>query len=307
MRTRARLFYLGEFLKENIDNNIFIKPPTTYTEQIDLLKKRNLIISDDIKTRSILKDTNYYRLSGYMLSIKKDDIFFDNTTFEQIYDYHNFDKKLRQNLFNLIEDIEIAFRSRLAYYIAHKYGPLSYKSSDIFFNKGLHISHLEELNKKINSANTQEIFIKHHFSKYNGEIPIWVIVEILSFSFLSRLFSNMKKEDKKEFSKEYYDYKPFYLQSWIHHLVYIRNICAHFSRLYYKDLVIQPKFLEKDLNLMRPTGKIFDTFFILKKFCCDKNRYEILLKEIDGLFIQFPKVIKKHIGFPENWIEILNN
>jgi abortive infection bacteriophage resistance protein len=294
-------------LTENNDNNIFIKPPTTHTEQIDLLKKRKLFILDDDKAYSILKDTNYYRLSGYMLSVKKDDEFFDNTTFEQIYDYHNFDKKLRQILFDLIEDIEIAFRSRIAYYIAHKYGPLSYKSSNIFFDKNMHSFFLEELNKKINSAYNQELFIKHHFLKYNGEIPIWVLVEILSFSSLSRLFSNMKNEDKKEFSKIYYNSKNWYLQSWIHHIVYIRNICAHFSRLYCKILVIKPKFLEKDLKLIRPTDKIFDTFFILKKFCCDKNRYRTLLSEIDDLFIHFPNIIKKHIGFPENWKEILIN
>jgi abortive infection bacteriophage resistance protein len=292
-------------LTESHDNNIFIKPSTTYTEQINLLKKRKLIFLNDIKACSVLKDTNYYRLSGYMLSVKKDDEFFDNTTFEQIYDYHNFDKKLRQILFDLIEDIEIAFRSRIAYYIAHKYGPLGYKSSNIFLNKNMHSSFIEELNKKINSAYRQELFIKHHFLKYNGEIPIWVLVEILSFSFLSKLFSNMKIEDKKEFSKIYYNSKDVYLQSWIHHLVYIRNICAHFSRLYCKLLVIKPKFLEKDLKFIRPTGKIFDTFFILKYFCCDKNRYTTLLNEAENLFTNFPNADKKHIGFPENWKEIL--
>lgn len=294
-------------MTENSGNKIFIKPPTTYTEQIDLLKKRKLIIFNNDKACSILKDTNYYRLSGYMLSVKKDNEFFDNTTFEQIYNYHNFDKKLRQTLFDLIEDIEIAFRSRIAYYIAHKYGPLSYKSSNIFFNKNMHSSFIEELNKKINSAYKQELFIKHHFLKYNGEIPIWVLVEILSFSSLSKLFSNMKNEDKKEFSKIYYNSKYMYLQSWVHHLVYIRNICAHFSRLYCKLLVIKPKFLEKDLKSIRPTDKIFDTFFILKKFCCDKNRYRTLLSQVDDLFIHFPDVGKKHIGFPENWKEILIN
>ena len=290
---------------EDTDNNIFIKPPTTYAEQINLLKKRKLIILDDAKACSILKDTNYYRLSGYMLSVKKDDEFFNNTTLEQIYAYHNFDKKLRQILFDIIEDIEIAFRSRLAYYIAHKYGPLSYKESNNFFNKDKHNYFLAELNKKVKSAHKQELFIKHHFLKYKGEIPIWVLVEILSFSSISKLLSNMKVEDKNEFSKIYYDFKDIYLQSWIHHLVYIRNICAHFSRLYCKLLVIKPKFLEKDLKIIRPTGKIFDTFFILKKFCCDKNRYGTLLNEIDDLFIHFPDVIKSHIGFPEDWKEIL--
>ncbi|MHB1376804.1 MAG: Abi family protein [Candidatus Humimicrobiaceae bacterium] len=293
-------------MTEATDKNIFIKPPTTYTEQIDLLKKRKLIVFDDAKACSILKDTNYYRLSGYMLSVKKDNEFFDNTTLEQIYTYHNFDKKLIQILFDLIEDIEIAFRSRIAYYIAHKYGPLSYKSSKNFSDKDMHSYFLAELNKKVKSAYKQELFIKHHFLKYDGEIPIWVLVEILSFSSLSKLFSNMKNEDKKEFSKTYYNSKYFYLQSWIHHLVYVRNICAHFSRLYYKLLVIKPKFLEKDLKLMRPTDKIFDTFFILKKFCCDKNRYGTLLNEIDDLFIHFPEVVKSHIGFPEDWKEILN-
>lgn len=294
-------------MAEVSDKNIFIKTPTTYTEQIDLLKKRNLTILDNNRAISILKDTNYYRLSGYMLSVKKDNIFFNNTTLDQIYNYYNFDKKLRQILFNLIEDIEIAFRSRIAYYIAHKYGPLGYKSSNIFFNENVHNSFIEELNKKINSAYTQELFIKHHFLKYKGEIPIWVLVEILSFSSLSKLFSNMKTEDKKEFSNVFYKFKYFYLQSWIHHLVYVRNICAHFGRLYYKHLVIRPKYLDKDSKLTRPTGKIFDTFFILRKFCYDKNKYKILITEVNNLFKQFPDIIKKHIGFPEDWEEILIN
>lgn len=41
----------------------------------------------------------------------------------------------------------------------------------------------------------------------------------------------MENEDKKEIAKEFkVDY--IYLESWIENLSYVRNICAHYGRLY---------------------------------------------------------------------------
>lgn len=52
------------------------KPFKTYEEQVALLKSRGLIISDEAEAKDILKRLNYYRLSAYSLTLRKNDEFF---------------------------------------------------------------------------------------------------------------------------------------------------------------------------------------------------------------------------------------
>jgi abortive infection bacteriophage resistance protein len=47
-----------------------VKSPTTYTEQVEILRSRGLGIPDADEAVKILKQVNYYRLSAYMLSLK---------------------------------------------------------------------------------------------------------------------------------------------------------------------------------------------------------------------------------------------
>ena len=44
-----------------------LKKPTTFNEQVKLLKKKNIIIADEASCINFLAKTNYYRLSGYYL------------------------------------------------------------------------------------------------------------------------------------------------------------------------------------------------------------------------------------------------
>jgi abortive infection bacteriophage resistance protein len=73
-----------------------VKPPTTYEEQLKILKDRNLIIPSQIRAFEVLEKVNYYRLSAYFLTFKQeDDMFKEGTTFDKIYSLYEFDRKLR--------------------------------------------------------------------------------------------------------------------------------------------------------------------------------------------------------------------
>ncbi len=61
-----------------------------------------------------------------MLIYKKDDKFYEGTSIEDIYNLYEFDKKFRNLLMSTLESIEVAFRTRIAYLIAHQYGALGY-------------------------------------------------------------------------------------------------------------------------------------------------------------------------------------
>ena len=47
-------------------NNYKGKQPTTFEEQVEILKSRNLIIEDKQEAINILSRVNYYRLSAYI-------------------------------------------------------------------------------------------------------------------------------------------------------------------------------------------------------------------------------------------------
>jgi len=50
-----------------------VKPPTTFAEQLAILRKRNLTIGDDKSALSVLMNLNYYRFTGYLLPFKNPD------------------------------------------------------------------------------------------------------------------------------------------------------------------------------------------------------------------------------------------
>lgn len=188
-----------------------IKKPTTFQEQVDMLKDRNLQIEDEQQAKEILGRINYYRLSAYMLTYKVDNKFQEGVSFRDIYDLYEFDKKLRNMIMGLLETIEVTFRTHIAYLIAHKYGATGYMNSENFITEKIHAEMMAKLNLEIDRSN--ELFIKHHKSKYKGVFPVWVAIEVVSFGLLSKMYSNLKNEDKLEIASTYYNISHKYIKS----------------------------------------------------------------------------------------------
>lgn len=147
------------------------KVPATFEEQLYIMKSRGLIIEDEDIAIRALQRINYYRLSAYGLSLKKNDQFFQGVTFSKIHSLYEFDHQFRYLIMDMTEQVEIAFRTHISYHIAHTYGMLGHLESDNFANEVYHSHFVAELDKEIRRS--QETFIKHHFEKYGGQIPIW--------------------------------------------------------------------------------------------------------------------------------------
>ncbi len=66
-----------------------LKKPKSYEEQIKLLRHKNLCINDEDVAKGILKQTGYYRLSGYYSFFYKTSDnskkFMEGTTIEEVY------------------------------------------------------------------------------------------------------------------------------------------------------------------------------------------------------------------------------
>lgn len=288
------------------DKNIYDKKPTTFEEQINILRSRNLLVEDEDKAKDILCRVNYYRLSAYMLSFKVNDAFKEDITLNDIYEIYCFDKKLRNLLVGVLESIEIEFRTHFAYYLSHKYGAMGYLDSINFVNSKYHTKFIQELETEV-YRNREELFIKHHKIKYDGQVPLWAVVEIMSFGMLSKLYSNLKIDDKKAIALmcNGVHYTP--LTSWLYSLAHIRNVCAHYGRIYDKEFYSKPIIPKKYKKYEINDAKIFARIISIKQIILNKSEWNTFVINLKVLIDEYEIVNLDLIGFPVNWYDILTD
>ena len=58
----------------------------TIEEQLDLLRSRGLTISNESQAKDFLLRNNYYRISGYSLTLRKNNVFSQSAAFQNIVD-----------------------------------------------------------------------------------------------------------------------------------------------------------------------------------------------------------------------------
>ena len=249
------------------------KPWISYEEQLTTLKKRGLLITDEKAALSYLQRIGYYRLSGYWypfrerseeccdLTGKRDgsttrvalDKFKEGATFQQAVDLYVFDKRLRLLVLDALERIEIALRVDISHYLGER-SPFAYADADLLFHKfttdinpwsGLtgHERWLKQHEKLV--SRSKEEFIKHNRNCYGLPLPIWIASEVWDFGTMSTLFSGMKPEDQDAISAKYGVSNGRHFATWLRGLNYLRNVCAHHSRLWNRNVTDRPKLTAK--------------------------------------------------------------
>lgn len=267
-----------------------------------------MVIQDEAFAVTVLQSVNYYRLTGYMLSFKENDMFMNGVTFEQIFRVYEFDHKLRNLMSSVLEHIEIAARTCIAYHLAHTYGTLGYEDGNNFQDPKRHAEFITTLNKSIEEARRRhELFVTHHDAKYGGKLPVWSMVELLSFGTLSIFYANLKPNDKKRIAEQYFGVRSHYFQSWLRALSHVRNICAHHARIYNKRLAVRPRLYRDDKEQM-DNSYIFAAIFAAGILCPIEPDWYAFVTGLEALVDEYTDVIElKRIGFPQNWKTLLRD
>jgi abortive infection bacteriophage resistance protein len=281
------------------------KPPLTFEKQIELLRSRNLTIENPEYAKSKLAHINYYRISAYLRHFQEENThkFVKDTSFTQVIRLYYFDKKLRSIIFYAMEKIEVYMRTVLAYHIADSHGAFGYADMSIMHSSHKHEQILKSIQADV--LRSKEVFVKHFFETYKGEyLPVWAMVEVISFNTLSRLYGNLKEEDQREIAKQI-GLKPVVLARWLHSLTYVRNICAHHARLWNKMLAVRPVIPRgdksfKDLNNTKIFFVLTVIQYLLEKIDGDEYGFKA---EIKKLLATYPEVPVFNMGFPANWEE----
>ena len=286
------------------------KPPLTLSQQVELLENRGLIIKDKKYAENFLSLVNYYHFSGYSLSFEKErHKFIPGTTFEQVVKLLEFDSKLRQEVFKYLGIIEIVIRTKSAYYFSHSFNDpfahekhINFRTNELKYK--LWIEELHTTTKK-----SKEIFIDHFRKKYQEKFPavyIWVAVELMSFGLLSRFIEYMHIKEQKLIADDF-KIPPSVLVSWLKTFCYIRNICAHHSRLWNRQLSISPS-LPKSDRWKNINSRLFGyILYIINHmiFFIGNDYYKEWQISIESLIDNHPEVPNfwKSIGLLENWKE----
>ncbi len=284
------------------------QPSMNVDEQIENLKAIGLKISDENYAKQILNDISYFRLiKAYGLGLKDKNSNFDgNISFEQIVELYLFNANFRQLLFTVIERIEINLRCRIANLFSATYGVLGYENPANFSNPTYHQKFLDDIYNEIR-RNIKAPFVKNFKNNYiNGKIPFYALVELFSFGTLSKFYKNMKPCDKKAVAKMY-GISYTYLESWIEHIAFVRNICAHYGRLYNINLAKTPKLYKQYTQKNIGNIRIFATLLCIKHLIPNDRHWIEFVDTIELLFEKYNYVDKKLMGFPDNWTDILKS
>ena len=293
------------------------KTPLTFQDQLALLKQRQLIVDNDSKAIDYLSEISYYRLSAYFLPYQKTkDTFNPNTNFKQIIDTYSFDRELRLLVFDCIERIEVAIRTQMVYTMSMHYNDSHWQDNQNLFitpynNKIGNLvdtySDFQSIISKAKTARTPEVFIKHYVATYSkpSNPPSWMCLELLTMGELSHLYGGLKNNSDKKRIANFFDVHPTVFVSWLHTLTYVRNICAHHSRLWNRDLAIEPE------KLLKPVGnwvskpfennkRMFYFICILKYLINRANPGNSLKDKLQNLFKKYPNVPIQYIGIPSD-------
>jgi abortive infection bacteriophage resistance protein len=217
----------GFFMSSYIDHEQSL--PCTLHGQLDLLKKKGLVISNPDRVIHYLRFIAYFRLAGYFQPfLLPSGRFKENTSFDQVLHRYIFDRQLRLLVMDAVERIEVAIRTTISSTLIEQHGEHWYKDANLFVQKYDHQVLIKIIKKAV---------------PFNNSLsqPIWIIVEELPVGVWSIIFKHLKSRDTQKKISNNYGLHYSVMESWLHSFAFLRNLCAHHSRLWNRTFTIQPK------------------------------------------------------------------
>ena len=287
-----------------------MKPPLSYDAQLDHLVNRGLLVSDYGRqfAKECLADMNYYRLRGYWMTLQQPSgRFIPGTTMNDIVEIAHLDSDMRHWLLEQVERVEIRLRSSMAHCLGTSYGPRAFENQDAFDNASQFEGMRRQIERETQYAlRARKPFVVHTMQRY-GALPAWAAVELMTLGVISRAYGNLKSRDIARAIATDFETSPYYLNSWLEHITYVRNICAHFDRFYNRKMTKQARLYD---NMRQyASNKQFPTFLVVARLVSKgwPDDWPLEFERLKGIFEIHPSVDLAPMAFPQNWKHVLWN
>lgn len=260
----------------------------------------------------------------------------ENTTFEDIYYLHSFDRKLRNMILGYILIFESSIKAKVSYRFSEMYSeqhaylvlknytrdPKQLKNT---LNLLSTISYTISQKGKASGTNP----IKHYIDAHEG-VPLWVLVNYLTLGNINYFYQCLDESLQNKIAKDFAvnfnrDYKVNYqiTATMIHEVLkmanFFRNVCAREERMYNFSVHKPPKNMQISNVLAIPnqyleSGKLYSLICFLR-LVISKNDFNKLVRNIKTIFDRFEEKftketynkILKSMGFPNDWSIYLEN
>jgi abortive infection bacteriophage resistance protein len=288
----------------------YTKPALSFEQQADQLLSRGFE-ADRARLIETLSQVSYYRLTAYWHPFKRtDDTFAPGTSLDKIWRRYTFDRQLRLLVMDAIERVEVAvLRTLMVEQHVRKYGPFGYRDVKNFrpeFAGDAHRRMVDDIDHE--TSRSREPFVPHFLTKYSSEpgLPLWMAAEIASYGTLFTFYRFLNLPEQKQLASQV-GLSANVLQSWLFCLNYIRNLCAHHSRLWNRELAIRPFVPDAKNNPEwhkpatpdnRRTFAVLTLLRWLLQKIAPQSHWADRLRE---LLKNYPGIPLNLVGFPAGW------
>ena len=219
-------------------------PHASPAKIVEDLQARGLIVPDRDYAETKIALMGFTRLYIYIKSrlVRRDETFVDGTfiegtTFDNILNIHDFDRRIRVECLLAVKEFEILLRNSISEMLSGNFGVRPYDNRGIF--KPRQFGRMRRmLREKYRS--TKNLLIREFKREYEESEwppsewpPIWFMKEMLTFGDVARLF---KALDAKAIcvpvANSFGIPSKGKFSPWVDALVDLRNACAHHDRIF---------------------------------------------------------------------------
>jgi len=308
----------------------YAKPHLTYERQLELIKSRGATCADDERAIRLLQAVGYYNLTGYLYPYRMPnpsgpgrlDTFQPGTSLDDVETLIDFDRKLRLCLLEGVQLVEVAIRAQIAYTLGRHapFGHLDLAALDPQacyrqYQRGAVTKTafewwLVEYWRLQDHAN-REPFVDHNLTKYGEPLPIWIACEFLDFGAVANLFQLLTRSDRQAITTSAGLVSIKVLVSWLKHLNYVRNVCAHNQRLWNRVWTVRPTWggsaphdapVIDATSAQKPYESIVITAYLLRQLNPDAG-WATKAKAVLASFPDIPMRSIHEIGAPTGWCD----
>lgn len=285
---------------------LYNQPQISVGDQIQLLKSEGLSFKDEGRARHLLQNISMFRMKSYLKPFRQHDSrrFKVGSTFEEAYNIYKFDSELRKMICSELEKIEVSIRTQLSLIMGDAAGIYWFEDPANFRDANRHSSLLRSLNEELRRSDDDAIvaFLQNYSNPFP---PSWMTFEISSFGTLSMMYRWLNAGLARRQVARCYGLSDTVMESWLHSIVYVRNICAHHSRLWNRRLSINAM-VPRRTNLPfiatpADTKKVYYVLSIMLYFLQTVNPSTTFVSRFKALLDKYPHIDMSAMGFPSNW------
>lgn len=287
--------------------NEFKKPSETPEQLLTRLEERGLKVPDRSAALACLRFVGGYRLKGFWFHLidRRTKTFPLGTTFDNIFQRYEFDRQLRKMTFDEVGRIEIALRCAISNHLSLKHGPHWFLEHKVFRRtKEWSFAAMVRTIDEAVARTKVSPFIEDYLDRYDVPClpPSWAISECVTFGFWSRTYQIIKDADeRKAISMKFSVENTEVFESWLHCLIYVRNMTSHHVRILRGSLVISPqKYKKRGVEFSNPNS-FFAAATVVNYLLKNTGMPITWKQDLKNLFLRFPTIDPSEIGFPGNW------